>query len=165
MSKLFFGAFMLMFASVCLAENVHWVDEKGNEVSGEKVADFISNNFMDGAKEQAKAYLPIYEKLKNCLPVKGEYIQIFGQENGLCHFKFVDYDCHFPQDVAQEYAELGIKSANEILKGNFSTEADEVVKMKQILSDKKYCSYNMTWTVTMEDEDGNEVPAEGMIME
>ena len=165
MNKLFLSAFILMFSSVCFAENFHWVDESGNEVSDQEVADFIGNNFMNSAKEQAKENLPIYEKLKNCLPAKGNYIQVLGLKDSLCHFKFVDYDCYFPQEVAQKYAELGIKSAYEILNGIFSTETDEAVKMEQIISNKDYCSYNMTWSVTMEDENGNEVPVEGIIIE
>lgn len=37
--------------------------------------------------------------------------------------------------------------------------------MQEILSNKEYCSYKMTWSVTMEDENGNEIPVEVMSVE
>ena len=70
MNKLFLSAFILMFSSVCFAENFHWVDENGNEVSDQEVADFIGNNFMDSAKEQAKEICPYMRNLKIVCPQK-----------------------------------------------------------------------------------------------
>ena len=165
MKKAFFILFFALLPNLCLGENFHWINEDGNVVPDEEVANLIGNNIMDGLKEQATEYLPIYHKLKSCLPVKGKYIQIIGLENDLCHFKFVDYNCHMPLNIAKEYAELGITSIQEILKGNFSTRSAEAVKMNEILSNHDYCSSKTSWTVTIEDEDGNEVPVEGIIIE
>ena len=165
MNKFILLALTMFIPSVCWGEDAHWVDENGNEVSDEKVADFMNDSFTDMIKQQAQENLPIFEKLTTCSPAQGQYMQVIGQENNLCHFKFVDYDCLFPQEIAKEYAELGIKASQEMLKGKFSTETPENTRMNEILSNEDYCSYKMTWTVTMEDEDGNEVPVEGVIIE
>jgi len=163
MNRLFL--FFVLLPNICFAENSHWINEKGEEVSDEQVADFISNNIMEGATEQAKEMQPVYESMKTCTPAESQYLQVFGIENNLCHFKYVDYNCLVPLNIAEEYADLGLKSVQEIFNGNLNTQSEESIKIQEILSDKDYCSYKMTWTVTMEDEDGNEVPVEGLIIE
>lgn len=156
---------IMLVPSFCFGEDFHWVDEKGNEVSDEKVTEFVDNIFTDSINKQAEENIPILNKLKTCKPIEGQHMQVIGKESDLCHFKYADYDCHFPQEIAKEYAELGIKVCQEILKGNFNTEATENVRMNEILSNENYCSSETTWTVTMEDEDGNEVPMEGITIE
>ena len=165
MKKTFLILFFILLPHICFGENFHWTDENGNIAPDEEVANLIGNSFMDGLKEQAKENLPIYNKLKTCLPANGKYFQIIGKENNLCHFKVVDYDCLIPLNIAKEYAELGITSIQEILKGNFSTKSAEAVKMNEILSNADYCSYKMNFSVTMYDENGNEVPVKGIIIE
>ena len=164
MSKLFLFLFML-FPQICLGVDSFWVDENGNAVSNEEVADFMKANISNEVKKMAAEMQAVYEKMKDCSPAESEYLNILGKENELCHFKYVDYDCLVPFDIAEEYADLGLKSAQEMAKGEISTESSEAIRMQEILSNKDYCSYGMTWTVTMEDEDGNEVPVKGVPIE
>lgn len=164
MSKWFLFLFIL-FPQICLGADSSWVDENGNPVSDEEVADFMKTTISSEAKKMAAEMQPVYENMKNCALAESEYLHILGKENELCHFKYVDYDCLVPLDIAEEYAELGLKSVQGLAKGNISTESPEARRMQEILSDEDYCSYEMTWTVTMEDEDGNEVPVEGVIIE
>lgn len=164
MSKLFLFIFILL-PQVCLSADLVWVDEKGKAVSDKEVADFIASNINDEAKKMAIEIQPVYENMKNCSPAKSEYLHILGKENELCHFKYVDYDCFVPLNIAEEYAELGIKSVQAMLEGHVSTESPEAKRMQEILSNNDYCSYEMTWTATMKDADGNEVPVEGVFIE
>ena len=164
MSKLYLFLFIL-FPQICLGADTVWVNENGNTVSDEEVEDFMESTISDEAKKMATEMEPVYENMKNCSPAESKYLHILGKENELCHFKYVDYDCLVPSDIAEEYAELGLKSVQEMLKGNISTESPEAKRMQEILSDEKYCSYEMTWSVTMEDENGNEVSVEGLTIE
>ena len=164
MSKLILFLFIL-FPQICLGAETGWVDENGNVTSDKEVADFMEANISNEAKKIAAEMQPVYENMKNCASAESEYLHILGKENELCHFKYVDYDCFVPFDIAEEYAELGLKSMQEMAKGNISTESPEAKRMQEILSNKEYCSYNMTWSVTMEDENGNEIPVEVMSVE
>ena len=162
MKTLFWSLFFILTPMICIGEETHWVNENGETVSGEDVADFIFDNTIKMFEEQAREMQPVYEKLKTCLPIQNQYFHIIGIENDLCHFKYVDYDCFVPLNIAEEYAELGLKSGTEMINGHVNTESRENIRIKEILSNKDYCSYNMTWSVTMEDENGNEVPVDGV---
>ena len=165
MNKLFLLLFFVLFPHICFGENSHWVNENGEEVSDEEVGEFLEKNMVDAFKQQAIEMQPVYENLRTCLPIESRYFHIIGIENSFCHFKYVDYDCVVPLNIAEEYAELGLKSVKEMINGNVNTEAPENIRIQEILSDENYCSYKMTWSVTMEDENGNEVPVEGMTFE
>ena len=165
MQKLFVILFFVLTPMTCFSEEIHWVNENGEAVSDKEVADFIFDNITEMFEEQAKEMQPVYENLKTCLPIQSQYFDILGIENDLCHFKYVDYDCLVPLNIAEEYANLGLKSVAEMMKGHINTESPENVRIQEILSDKDYCSYQMTWSVTMEDETGHEVPVEGVTFE
>lgn len=156
---------LVLLPSICCGETIDGKDQKNSQVSDDIVEYFVDNTIDGEIVAMGKELQTVSEKLKTCSPTKSQYYQIFGMENDLCHFKFADYDCLVPVNIAEEYADLGLKSAQLMIKGEVNTQSPENLRIQEILSDKDYCSYKMTWTVTMEDEDGNEVPVEGLIIE
>ena len=164
MSRLSLFLFALL-PQICLGADMVWVDENNNTVSDKEVADFMGANINSKVKKIAMEMQTVYESMKSCSSAESEDFHVLGKENELCHFKYVDYDCLVPLDIAKEYAELGLKSVQEMARGNISTKSYEAKRMQEILSNKDYCSYQMTWTITMEDENGNEIPVEGVTIE
>lgn len=150
---------LMLVPQICLS--LDWRDENGNPVSDEVVTQAWGDVIMEEAKKVARKMEPVYENLKTCLPIQNEYFQIFGTENGLCHFKYGGYDCLVPQKIAAELADLGLFGVREALNGNWSTRSSEAVNFQEILSDKAYCSYKMELMVV--DENGNEI--DGVIIE
>jgi len=165
MKKFITCLFLMLVPSVCFSQGEHWVNENGEEVSDEEVGNFVFDNLSDTLKQAAAEMEIIYESMNTCMPGKSEYLEIFGFEGNLCHFRYADYDCYVPQDVAAEYSELGLKLAKDLSYGIISTESPENARMQKILSDTKYCSYASTWTITTEDENGHEIPFSGVQIE
>jgi len=163
LKKTVFLLFLMFLPYNSFGNDRAWVNENGEPVSDEEVAEFIFDNAAEEAKRQALELEAVYEGMNTCMEAHSQYLEIFGFEGNLCHFKYSDYDCFVPQNVAAEYAELGLMVAEDMAKGIISTETKEAKRMQEILSDKRYCTYEMTWSVTMEDENGQEVPAEGII--
>ena len=165
MKNLCLFLFVALSPHVCLGENFHWMDEKGQEVSDQEVADSFAQSIMDVATEIARKMQPVYKNLMTCLPIEEQEFQVVGMENDLCHFKYVNYDCFVPLNIAEEYAKLGLSSVQEVLKGNLSTQSPESSGMQEILSNKDYCSYNEEYSVAVEYDDSNLVKVKDLIME
>lgn len=125
---------------------------KYNSRSGE---DVVTSLLKKQIKEHVSAMQSVYEKLKTCTVAQSQYLQILGMENDLCHIKYVDFDCFIPLDVAQDFAELGIESAERMFEDRvpFRSEAD--IEMQEILTNENYCSNKVLENLAVENE--NEV--------
>lgn len=166
MRKLFIFAFFILLPQVCLGESSQWVDENGQEVPAEQVADWINNMVIDGAMDWAKKAEHVYESMKTCSPAESEAFQVYGVENELCHFNYGGYDCFVPLEVAREYADLALVSVRKFITGGgFSTENPETKTIEAILHNNDYCTYSASVELTMEDEDGNEITFERIVIE
>ena len=113
----------------------------GNALSGyeAEIVDFGEANENDEFVVMAKQMLPVYENMKTCSPSKNQYLEVFGMENDLCHFKYIDYYCYVPLSVAEEYAKLGIKFMRKFFTGDGNNDSPENVRIVEILSNPDYC--------------------------
>ena len=84
----------------------------------EKTTDNIFwQGFTQGAQEQARVMLPIWEKAAKCTPVKSNdgSLQVYGRENKLCHIRYSHNDCYLPDSILKKYTKSAIKYINDTL--------------------------------------------------
>ncbi len=127
--------------SIFADQTGQWYDQNGRPVSDREVGEAFSQSFMQGALEQVNLLTPVFEKLKTCTPVSGNYVNVYGKKGGKCHFSYASYDCHVPMDVAQNFSNNVLKSLQSIKNGNFSTSStsEESEYLESILSNQTYC--------------------------
>ena len=108
----------------------------------DKTADDIFwQGYTQGAKEQAKVMLPIWEKAAKCEPAKSHdgSLQVYGKANKMCHIRYSHNDCYLPDSVLKKYTKAAIKHINNTLEGNCEPFSAESRYMESIQNDDKYC--------------------------
>ena len=103
--------------------------------------DIFWQGYTQGAQQQAKVMLPIWEKAAKCTPVKSNdgSLQVYGRENKLCHIRYSHNDCYLPDSILKKYTKSAIKYINDTLAGNFDPFSPESRYMESIQNDDKYC--------------------------
>ena len=101
----------------------------------------LSQAVMKQVTQMAIQMRPVYEKLKTCTPAENNYIAVYGLEEDLCHFKYVNYDCYVPLDIAEKYATSSLQSLDEILNSDTmpSKESINARYAEEVLFNKTYC--------------------------
>ena len=90
-------------------------------IAKDKTADDIFwQGFSEGAKQQAKVMLPVWEKAATCTPAKSNdgSLQVYGRENKLCHIRYSHNDCYLPDKILKKYTKAAIKHINNTVEGN-----------------------------------------------
>ena len=84
-------------------------------------------DMMEDVANQANQMISVWENLYTCTPINDGLLEIYGYSNNLCHFKYVDYDCNVPSDVAKRYALNNINMYKKIIENaNFSTSTNSM---------------------------------------
>ncbi|MCM1002931.1 MAG: hypothetical protein NC408_01160 [Candidatus Gastranaerophilales bacterium] len=105
----------------------------------------FADDFMMGISDEAiannaKMMMPVYQKLYTCTPASNEYFKIYGQNNGVCRFKNMGYDCKVPMEKAKKYSVSAVKGARDIINGNYSTSLNTPESKYIDIIHKTYCS-------------------------
>lgn len=111
-------------------------------IAKDKTADDIFwQGYTQGAKEQAKVMLPIWEKATKCTPAKSNdgSLQVYGRENKMCHIRYSHNDCYLPDSVLKKYTKAAIKHINNTLAGNCDPFSAESMYMQSVQNNDKYC--------------------------
>ena len=105
------------------------------------VNDVFRQGYSQGAKEQAKVMLPIWEKAATCTPAKSNdgSLQVYGKEDGKCHIRYSHNDCYLPDNVLKKYTKAAKKHINNTLEGNCDPFSSETRYMQSIQNDEQYC--------------------------
>ena len=103
--------------------------------------DIFRQGYTQGAKEQAKVMLPIWEKATKCTPAKSNdgSLEIYGKENGQCHIRYSHNDCYLPDKVLKKYTKAAIKHINNTLAGNCDPFSAETRYMQSVQNNEQYC--------------------------
>ncbi len=103
--------------------------------------DMFRQGYLQGAQQQAKVMLPVWEKAAKCTPVKSNdgSLQVYGRENNLCHIRYSHNDCYLPDNVLKKYTKAAIKHINDTLEGNCDLFSPENKYMESIQNNENYC--------------------------
>ena len=103
--------------------------------------DMFRQGYLQGALQQAKVMLPVWEKAAKCTPVKSNdgSLQVYGRENNLCHIRYSHNDCYLPDNVLKKYTKAAIKHINDTLDGNCDLFSPENKYMESIQNNENYC--------------------------
>lgn len=111
-------------------------------IAKDKTADDIFlQGFSEGAKQQAKVMLPVWEKAATCTPAKSNdgSLQVYGRENKLCHIRYSHNDCYLPDKILKKYTKAAIKHINNTVEGNCDPFSAENRYMQSIQNNEEYC--------------------------
>ena len=143
MKKFLLIIFLITISGSYLFAEEHKLSENVQPVSDKDIGKEMSEAMLKDMTEKAQKTENAYYNLKSCIPIKTDWLEIYGTENNRCRFKYVNYNCNLPMDVAKKYAEFSLKILNTE-NGTFNqvTDTPETKFINGILNDKNYCSAN-----------------------